>query len=169
VQITKLKMFLLLNGSIAAGLLLYFLLWICSPTITGDLVTPYEPTMITVRYQVKGKTYKETFMRNGIDYQNRRVSLRYLALDPEVSRVNSFMGSFAEPLAWWLVFFIASSMLLLTNNTVFSKGTIFRLQKKFPWISMEEYFPASWYEEAPHEDVPMYRKKKVMKQIGRKD
>jgi hypothetical protein len=51
------------------------------------------------------------------------------------------MGMFAEPLAWWLVFLIASSMLFLMDNTVFSRGTTFLLQKKFPWLSMDEYFP----------------------------
>ena len=47
----------------------------------------------------------------------------------------------------WLVFLIASSMLLLMTNTVFSKGTMFQLHKKFPWISMDEYFPqpGGWY------------------------
>ncbi len=52
------------------------------------------------------------------------------------------MGLYAEPLGWWLVFLLASSMLLLMPNTVFSKGTKFQLQKSFPWISMDEYFPA---------------------------
>jgi hypothetical protein len=54
---------------------------------------------------------------------------------------------YAEPLAWWLVFLLASAMLLLMPNTVFSRGTMFQLQKKFPWISMDEYFPApgNWY------------------------
>lgn len=59
------------------------------------------------------------------------------------------MGIAAEPLAWWLVFLLASAMLLLTHNTVFSRGTIFQIQKKFPWLSMDEYFPEDarwWYE-----------------------
>ena len=130
----KMKMFLGLNGLIAIGLILYFSVWIFSRTVTGVMVRPYEPNKITVAYEVDGQLYKESYMRNGWNYQKTKVPIRYSIFNPEVSRVNTFMGIFAEPLAWWLVFLIASAMLLLTNNAVFSKGTVFILQKK---ISMD--------------------------------
>lgn len=76
------------------------------------------------------------------------------------------MGIFAEPLAWWLVFLIASAMLLLTNNAVFSKGTIFILQKKFPWISMEEFFPISWNENEFSDNTPPPTRKKEIKKLN---
>jgi hypothetical protein len=87
------------------------------------------------------------------------VQVRYLKFHPQTSRVNSFMGIWAEPLGWWGVFLLASAMLLLTQNAVFSKGTIFQLHKKFPWISMEEYFPFpngtyfNWNEVSSKEDT----------------
>lgn len=141
----KQTMFLFLNGLIALGLLLYFGVWILGNTVTGTITTPYESTRIVVNYEVDGTTYTGTYLRGDVAYGKRKVAIRYLNFDPSASRINSFLGIFAEPLAWWLVFLIASAMLLLTDNMVFSKGTIFQLQKKFPWISMDEYYRLPWW------------------------
>ena len=165
----KLKMFFGLNGLIAIGLILYFSVWIFSRTVTGNVISPFEPNTVTVSYQVDGKNYTESYMRNGWDYSKRKVPIRYFIFNPEISRINSFMGIFAEPLAWWLVFLIASAMLLLTNNAVFSKGTIFILQKKFPWISMEEFFPVPWNYEEYTDDAQPPPRKKVIKKLGREE
>lgn len=100
-------------------------------------------SLVEVQYTVGGKTYLENFMRHDIPLAQRTVQVRYQAWNPAFSRIDSFMGIGAEPLAWWLVFLLASAMLLLTNNTVFSRGTRFRLQKRFPWLLMDEFFPAA--------------------------
>ena len=142
-QFGKTKMFLLLNGLISLFLLFYFAPWLFSKVITAKIVTPYEANTIHVEYLVDGKNYFDDHLRNGIEFSQRFVSLRYLTFHPQTSRINSFMGIWAEPLAWSSVFLVASAMLLLTHNTVFSKGTIFILHKKFPWISMDEFFPLS--------------------------
>lgn len=143
----KIKMFLLLNGLIAVCLIFYFMPWLFSRVTEGKIITPYETTTLHVSYTANGKTYYDSYMRNGIMFSQRTVAVRYLIFHPQTSRINSFMGMWAEPLAWWSVFLVASAMLLLTHNGVFSKGTIFQVHKKFPWISMEEYFPLyrSWY------------------------
>lgn len=167
-KIGKLTMFLGLNGLIAIGLFFYFSVWIFSKTVTGDLIRPYEANKITVRYTVDGTTYTEKYMRNGWENQKLKVPIRYFIFDPEMSRVNTFLGIFAEPLAWWLVFLIASAMLLLINNQVFSKGTVFILQKKFPWISMEEFFPLPWYYQEQEDDAPPTEKQKEIKKLERK-
>lgn len=142
-QFGKRTMFLFLNGAVLLLLLLYFLFWaIAGNTTEGKIVRPYQATKITIEYSVEGKTYTESYMRNGVPFTKTKVSIRYLQFSPSYSHINSFMGFLAEPLAWWMVLLVGSAMLLLTNNTVFSKGTIFRLHKGFPWISMDEYFPA---------------------------
>lgn len=143
----KVKMFFLLNGMTGLILVFYFGPWLFSRVTTATITTPYEATKIHAAYVVNGKAYSDSYMRNGIESSKRTVAIRYLSFHPQTSRVNSFMGMWAEPLAWWGVFILASAMLLLTHNTVFSKGTIFQLQKKYPWISMEEYFPLhhAWY------------------------
>lgn len=138
----KLKMFLFLNGFIAIILLLYFGSWLVSKTATASIISPYNTNTIHVQYSVNGKMYTGTHLRSEIPFSQREIQVHYFLFDPSSSRVNSFTGLYAEPLAWWLVFLLASGMLLLMTNTVFSKGTTFQLQKKFPWISMDEYFPA---------------------------
>jgi hypothetical protein len=137
----KTKMFLYFNGVIACLLLLYFLPWVFSSTTQAKVISPYYTNTLHVEYDAEGKQFNGDYLRNDVDYNERWVKVRYLRFDPSSSRVNSFMGMFAEPLAWWSVFLAASSMLLLTNNLVFSKGTVFQVQGKFPWIWMEEYFP----------------------------
>lgn len=141
----KTRMFLYLNGIIAIGLLIYFLVWITGSTTSGKLVAPFYSTKIRAEYIVNDKTYAGSYMRYNVPYNEYTVSIRYLRFAPQYSRINSFMGIVAEPLVWWMVFLIASSFLLLTNNTVFSRGTVFQLKRKFPWISMEEYFPLPWW------------------------
>jgi hypothetical protein len=137
----KLKMFLFLTGFIAFGLMLYFGLWLLGGSATADIIPPLNANTIHVQYEVDNKYYTGTHLRNETPFAQKQVKVRYFVFDHSISRIPTFLGIYAEPLAWWLVFFIASSMLLLMPNAVFSKGTMFQLQKKFPWILMDEYFP----------------------------
>ena len=142
----KRTMFLLFNGLILLLLVVYYLPWLFSKTTIAAIVHPYESTRVHVRYVVKGIAFTNTFLRNDISTDQERLVVRYLKFHPSSSRPNSFMGFYAEPLAWWAVFLLASAMALLTDNAVFSKGTVFEVSRKFPWISMEEYFPVnSWW------------------------
>ena len=143
-RLSKLKMFFALNGFIAFVVACYCTVWFTAPTAPALITTPFAPTKILVTYKVGGRIYDAGYLRNDIPFDTRYVTVRYLSFAPSYSRVNTFMGVAAEPLAWWLVFFLASSMLLLTNNLVFSKGTQFFIRRKFPWISMEEYFRVPW-------------------------
>ena len=137
----KITMFFILNGIIALILCFHLGRWLFSSTTTGTIIRPYNATTINVRYSVNGETYTETFMRNDVSLFKQTVTVRYLNKNPSIARIDSFMGIYAEPLAWWLVFLIATSAFFFTNNVIFSKGTVFQLHRRFPWISMEEYFP----------------------------
>jgi hypothetical protein len=138
----KLKMFFFLNGLIVVILLLYFTFWWFSGRAVATIITPLNANTITVRYTVDNTVYTDRLLRGSIPFADKQVLVRYSLLKPSAAYIPSFMGLYAEPLAWWLVFLIASAMLFLMPNTVFSQGTMFQLHKKFPWISMDEYFPA---------------------------
>lgn len=142
-QFGKRTFFLALNGIVAFVLLCYFGIWIWSSTVWGRVERPLQASVVVVSYTVDDELYRQQFLRSDIPLTQKRVAVRYLRWKPSVARINSFMGMWAEPLAWWLVFLLASAMLLLTNNTVFSKGTRFQLHKRFPYLSMDEYFPAA--------------------------
>lgn len=144
----KLKMFFFLNGLIAVLLLFYFTFWWISGRAVATIIPPLNSNTITVQYQVKNKIYTGSYLRGEIPFYQKQVTIRYSLLKPSASYIPTFLGLYAEPLAWWLVFLIAFSMLFLMPNTVFSKGTMFQLHNKFPWISMDEYFPepgSRWY------------------------
>ncbi|MFL5811071.1 MAG: hypothetical protein ACJ749_16235 [Flavisolibacter sp.] len=152
-RITKLKLFLFINGSIVFVLVCYFSLWFLSPSTDGKMISPYYANTITLKYNISGNEYSNEFMRNDVSYSERTVPLSYLSWNPAKSRVRSFMGICAEPLAWWFVFLVACCMLLLTDNLVFSKGTVFIFQRKFPWVSMEEFYPFPFAAHDEHEDA----------------
>jgi hypothetical protein len=137
----KLRMFFILNGIIAIILFVHLGRWLFSETTTGNIILPLSPNTITATYYVDGHVYTGTFLRNEIPYAATAVKIRYLHRDPSTSRIDSFYGIYAESLGWWLVLLISFSIILLTNNMIFSKGTVFEIHKRFPWISMEEYFP----------------------------
>lgn len=142
-QFGKRTLFLVLNGTMAMALLVYFLFWVFCTTTKGSIQRPLQSNIVVVQYAAQNKLYIQSFMRSGIPFSRKEIGVRYWRRQPSVARINSFMGIAAEPLAWWAVFLLASSMLLVTNNTVFSKGTVFQLHKGFPWITMDEFFPAA--------------------------
>lgn len=159
----KLKMFLFLNGFIALGLVLYFGLWMAGGTASANIIPPLNANTIHVQYAVDGKQYTGTHLRNEIPFAQKQVKVRYFVFNHSISRIPTFLGIYAEPLAWWLVFLLASSMLLLMPNSVFSKGTVFQLQKKFPWILMDEYFPEpqGWYRREERRYSPIKKPKRL--------
>lgn len=134
-------MFFLLNGLIAIVLIFYFGTWLLSNKTIAFIIPPYNSNTVVIEYEVKGRIYTNSHLRSDIPFDEKQIAIHYSVFNPSSSRINSFMGLYAEPLAWWLIFFMASAMLLLLPNTVFSKGTMFQLKKGFPWISMDEYFP----------------------------
>ena len=142
-RLSKIKLFLLIHVFIALLLAVYLSIWLFGNKVMADVIPPHLPSRVYVQYRVEGELYQTSFLRNDIPFFVRKVDIRYPSFDPSYSRVNSFLGIYAEPLGWWLLFFLVSAMLLLTNNPVFSKGTNFYFRKKFPWVSMEEYFPLS--------------------------
>ena len=141
-QFGKRTMFFAINGLVGLGLLVYFVFWLLCSTVNGTIQRPLQSNIMLVQYEVNNQFYTMAFMRNGYPFAERGVSVRYWGANPKVARINSLLGFAAEPLAWWLVLLIASAMLLLTNNTVFSKGTRFQLHRGFPWLTMDEFFPA---------------------------
>jgi hypothetical protein len=160
----KLKMFLFLNGLIVLILLFYFLFWWISGKTVATIVSPFSASTITVQYKVNNKIYTGRILRGNVPFDQKQIFIRYSLLKPSAVYIPTFLGLYAEPLAWWLVFLIASAMLLLMPNTVFSKGTMFQLQKKFPWISMDEYFPVpgdKWYRERTRRNRSMNSKKRL--------
>jgi hypothetical protein len=159
----RLKMFLFLNGFIAVSLLFYFTFWWISGTTMAAIVPPLNANTITIQYTVKNTVYKDMLLRGEVPFSQKQIPVRYSLLKPSAAYIPTFIGLYAEPLAWWLVFFIASAMLLIMPNTVFSKGTMFQLHKKFPWISMDEYFPDSgnpWWRQRPQKSQSSGRQKR---------
>ena len=144
-RLSKLQMFFAFNGGIAFILACYIAVWVSGKTADAVIITPFAASRLKAVYEVKGKNYEGQYLRLDIPFNKRVITIRYLSFAPSYSRVSSFMGIALEPLAWWLVFLLASSMLLLTNNVVFSKGAQFHFHRKFPWISMDEFFRVPWY------------------------
>jgi hypothetical protein len=167
IRIRRPKMFVILHGLIAFVFCFTLGRWFFAEKTQATITTPYAGTVITAKYTVTGKTYSREFMRYDIPFNENTITVRYLPNRPGVSRVNSFMGILAEPLAWWGVFIIGTVMLLLVDNVVFSKSTVFVLQKRFPWIHMEEFFPFNSGEDQPNTFRPQGVRRKKLFRLGR--
>ena len=139
----KRTLFLFTNAFAAMLVCVYLLVWLLGGKSTTATITKPHAPQLNIAYRVDGVQYQTIHMRNDVDYGKTKVAIRYLRWRPQSSRVISFLGLAAEPLGWWGIYLTASAMLLLSNNTVFSKGTRFTLQRKFPYLSMDEFFPAA--------------------------
>lgn len=151
----KRTLFLVFNSFTGLILLVYMGVWLNGRVVTGTIVgTSLNATVMRVRYRADDTTITASFMRHGVPLAERRTEVRYLPWNPERARINSFLDLWAEPLGWWGLFLLASTVLLLTNNSVFARGTVFQLHKGFPWISMEEYFPDAGAPQGQHTRRP---------------
>lgn len=150
--LTKLKFYILLQLLAIAVLLTYQGMWLISNTTEGRIENfgsdsyrykrkKERSGSMTVSYKVNGITYKEEYTRNETPLTQKTVCIRYLLFAPSISNLDSFIGQWLGSLIVLLIFFLASSMLLLLHNTVFSKGTLFELNRRFPFIQMHEFFP----------------------------
>lgn len=142
-QFGKRRMFFYVNAPFAFVLLIYFSVWSFGSVRTIATISLPLPNTLQITYVAKGITYQAAILRNGVPYYQTTVPLRYLRWWPMQCRQDSFLGLFAEPLGWWGLWLLATAVLLLTPNSVFSKGTRFKLQRRFPWVSMDEFFPAA--------------------------
>lgn len=140
-RLTRIGLFVRMHVFLAVLLATYFLVWLNGAVVQASVERPLSSVKLTAVYTVDGVLYRESFMRYDVPLKSTRIAVRYLRFAPHWSRINSFMGMAAEPLAWWGLWLLATGALLLIPNPVFSKHTVFVIDKVFPWISMEEYFP----------------------------
>lgn len=143
VQFGKRTLFLISNAVWGFIIAIYLMVWLLGGVRTVATITKPAVPQLQLRYIAGNTTYTTTHLRYGVGYDKTAVPLIYLRWRPGSSRVHSFLGLAAEPLGWWGIYLTASAMLLLSNNTVFSKGTRFTLHRRFPFISMDEFFPAA--------------------------
>lgn len=121
----------------------------------GDAVVNMEnPAALLVEYEAKGKTYLEQFPRDNIPFTQKSIRIRYLTFAPSITRIDSFEDVWLLPIMVYALWLFVTSLLLLTNNVVFSKHTVFETFNHRPWISMHEYFP---YVDSDEEDEPYFR------------
>jgi hypothetical protein len=141
--LNKRQTYIYLQVLFIACLLLIQSTWIFSRTTNGEIISfdraartgkwKHIETM-TVRYTVGYKQYTSVYTRNSTPLWQKQISVRYLTLFPGTSRIDSFITNWEEYMIWYLIFFLATSMIFFVPNEVLPKGTLFELRKQFPWV-----------------------------------
>jgi len=175
--LTKFKFYVLLQLLSIVLLLLYQSIWLFSSTTEGRIENfgrqlgrrvskrvENSGTMV-VSYTINGTTYEEEYTRNETPLWQKTVRIRYLLFAPSISNLDSFIGQWLGPLIVLLIFFLASSMILLMHNTVFPKGTLFELSRLYPYIQMHEFLPheANWQQQRHYWKKPTRKTELISK------
>ena len=127
-------MFLFLNGIIATFLLLYFGSWLISGNTVANIVPSYNANSMKIQYRVNENIYTGNHLRNDIPFSQKQITIKYFVFNPSSSRIASFLGMYAEPLAWWFVFFTGFGHAIVNAEHRFFQGHYVSIAKK---ISMD--------------------------------
>lgn len=143
--LNKKQTYLFLQGLFIASLLLVQASWIFSRTTEGEVLSfdraastgkwKHIETM-TVRYTVGDEQFISVYTRNRTPLWQKHITIRYLILLPGTSRIDSFITNWEEYLIWYLIFFLATSMIFFVPNDVLPKGTMFGFTRHFPWVKI---------------------------------
>ncbi len=98
---------------------------------TGDF--RFIETM-TVRYMVDYSNYTATYTRNETPLWEKSTRIRYSTLFPGISRLDSFAGNWMEPLLYYLIFFLGTTIIFFVPSDILPKGILFEFSKNYPWI-----------------------------------
>lgn len=143
--LSKTKTYLLLQAIFVFCIAVVQLFWAFSRTTQGEILEFNRAAdrgkwkqveTITVRYWVDYKEYTETYTRNKTPLWQKDIPVRYSILFPGVSRVDSFLSNWGEYMIWYLVYFLATTMLFFVPNEVLPRGTMFRLKPRHPVVTI---------------------------------
>jgi hypothetical protein len=143
--LNKKQTYLLFQAIFIGCLLLVQLFWLFSKTTEGEIVSfdraattgkwKHIETM-TVSYRVGLDQYTSVYTRNRTPLWQKQIAIRYSIFFPGISRLDSFITNWGEYMIWYLIFFLATSMIFFVPNDVLPKGTMFEIRSRFPWFKI---------------------------------
>jgi hypothetical protein len=142
-EISKFKLYLLLQFIFIAIVLLYQLIWftygkntMAECFVNGRINQLENSGTMVYRFEANGKFYEDYDTRNGAPVVQDHIEIKYLSFAPSLSRINSFESN-------WLGYFIAYgifctilSIIFLIPNDTMPRNSFFYFTKKKPWINM---------------------------------
>jgi hypothetical protein len=145
--LSRYKTYFILQAVFLIGILLYQSPWLFSKTTTGTIVSFGTAAssgnfrvveMMRVSYEVEYESYIGYYTRNATPKSTSTVKIRYLTFSPGTSRLSTSIGEWGEPLLYYLIFFIGTSMFFLIPNESISKEMTIVLRKKRPWVKIDK-------------------------------
>jgi hypothetical protein len=142
--LTKYKTYFALQGLFLLGILMYQSPWLFSNTTVGIIkefgYAPYlrgrkTIELMNVDYLVNDKLYNRTYTRNATPDSQQNIIIRYLTFMPGASRIDTPVGEWEEPLLWYVVFFIFTSMMFFIPNDTTPKDMLVTISNKKPWVT----------------------------------
>ncbi len=144
-ELSKIKLYLLLNGIFIGSILLYQCAWLFSKTTIAycyaykeeQLVSRGEsPGTLVYHYVVDDKMYRETTTRNELPLSQHNIRVRYLPFLPAISRVDNHFGNWLGFEMAWGIFFVITTMIFFIPNETMPPNSYFYFTNKKPWIHM---------------------------------
>ena len=151
--LTRLKMYLYIQGFLLLLFFGYQGIWMISGITEGTIVnfsgvfsdknktTFGEAGPMVVRYTVNNVVYEEGFERNDFPAAARTAPVRYLLFAPQIAHLNTFIDHWLEPIVILTILSLVAALLFLMQNSVFPRGTLFELSKRYPYIQAHEFYP----------------------------
>lgn len=144
-ELSKIQLYLLLQGIFIGLILLYQLCWLFSEQTTAycyayneaQLVSRNEsPGTLVYQFMVGNKVYRETTTRNEIPLDQHYVPVRYFSFAPGISRLDTFYGNWADFIMAWGIFFVITTMIFFIPNETMPRNSYFYFTRSKPWIHM---------------------------------
>ena len=171
--LTRFKMYLYVQALLLLLFILYQGVWMISGITEGTIVnfagvfsdknktTFGEAGPMVVRYTVNNRVYEEGFERNDIPMATRTVPVRYLLFAPQIAHLNTFIDQWLESIVLLAILSLVTALLFLMQNSVFPKGTLFEVIRRYPYILAHEFYP--------HQEETKSYQQKYRKQGGKRN
>ena len=170
--LTRFKMYLYVQALLLLLFILYQGVWMISGVTEGTIVnfagvfsdksktTFGEAGPMVVRYTVNNRAYEEGFERNDIPMATRTVPVRYLLFAPQIAHLNTFIDQWLESIVLLAILSLVTALLFLMQNSVFPKGTLFEVSRRYPYILAHEFYPHQEKIEGYHNKYRKQRRKR---------
>ena len=141
----KFKAYLVLQLIFFTCLFFFQFFWLFSKTTDADILSFgrasnergwHSIETMDVTYTIAGKKYNATYTRNETPKSQTSIKIRYSILFPEVSRIESFAGNWDQPLMYYLIYFLFTTMVFTVPGDIFPKNPIFVLSNKSPFVKV---------------------------------
>ncbi|CAN5851593.1 hypothetical protein BH11BAC4_BH11BAC4_24710 [soil metagenome] len=144
-ELSKLQLYIAFHAVFMGAVLLYQSVWLFGKTThaycyaynEAQLVSRGEsPGTLVYHYMAGERMFRATTTRDELPLTQHTIKVRYLSFYPEISRPDTFEGTWLGYIIAWGIFFVITSMIFFIPNETMPRNSYFYFTKRKPWIHM---------------------------------